>query len=205
MKPVRAFVVAALVAAGATVPFVAAPSNAVARSADAAPGAFKLDPVHSMVVFRIGHMGVSYAWGRFNEPNGTYLIDAADPAKSSIDITIDTEKVDTANAGRDRHLKSPDFFNAKEFPTITFKSKSFSKTGEKTLDVVGDLTMLGVTKPVTAKLTLVGEGQTPQGYKSGFEAEFTIKRSEFGMTKYVEEKAIADEVKLNVAVEGARG
>jgi len=204
MKSLHTLTLAVIVAAGAAVPFFTAPAPAVAR-ADASAGAFKLDPVHSMVIFRIGHMGVSYTWGRFNEPTGEYLIDAADPSKSSINITLNADKVDTANAGRDRHLKSPDFFNAGEFPTITFTSKSFTKSADKAFDVTGDLTMLGVTKPVTAKLTYVGEGQTKQGFKSGFEAEFTIKRSEFGMIKYLEENALGDEVTLFVSVEGARG
>lgn len=206
MKSARTLALVAVVAAGAAVPFFTSSAPAVARAADAASaGAFKLDPVHSMVIFRVGHMGVSYTWGRFNEPTGDYLIDAADPSKSNINITLSAEKIDTASAGRDRHLKSPDFFNAGEFPSITFKSKSVTKSGEKSFDVAGELTLLGVTKPVTAKLTYIGEGQTKQGYKSGFEAEFTIKRSEFGMTKYLEENAIGDEVTLFVSVEGARG
>lgn len=205
MKPAKVLAAVAVLSAGAAVPFFAPASVSVASAADAATGVFKLDPVHSAVIFRIGHLGVSYTWGRINEPTGTYLIDTADPAKSAIDITVSTDKIDTANKKRDDHLKSPDFFNAGEFPTITFKSKSFTKTGDKSFKVEGDITLLGVTKPVTATLNYVGEGKTMQGYKSGFEAEFTIKRSEFGMTKYLEESAIGDEVKLMVSIEGARG
>lgn len=204
MKITKAFTLAALLTAGAAGSLVSVASPAAARVADAPAGAFKTDAVHSAVIFRIGHMGVSSFWGRFNEPSGHYLIDTADPAKSTIDIAIDASKVDTANKKRDDHLRSPDFFNAGEFPTISFKSKSVTKSGDKNFKVDGELTMLGVTKPVTASLNYVGEAQTPQGYKSGFEAEFTIKRSEFGMTKYLEGDAIGDEVKLIVSIEGAR-
>jgi len=167
--------------------------------------AFNLDPVHSMVMFRIGHMGVSYTYGRFNEPTGSFNLDFENPSSSMIDIKVETEKVDTANQGRDRHLKSPDFFNSKQFPEITFKSSSFEKTGENTMKVTGDLSLHGVTKPVDVNIVFVGEGETPQGHKAGFEAEFMIKRSDFGMTKYLENNAIGDEVYLYVTIEGKKG
>lgn len=179
--------------------------SAHAEDAKAPAGAFVVDPVHSTAVFRIGHLGVAAMWGTFNEPTGSFTIDLANPSASVIDISVSAEKVDTANEGRDRHLKSPDFFNAKQFPTLAFVSKSFEKTGEKTFAVAGELTMLGVTKPVSVTLEYLGEGETRQGYKAGFEATFTIKRSEFGMTKYLEGNAIGDEVKLVVAVEGKKG
>lgn len=165
---------------------------------------FQIDPVHSMVVFRIGHLGVSYTYGRFNSPTGSYNIDFASPSASMIDITLDAEKVDTGNERRDNHLRSPDFFNAKQFPTITFKSTSFEKTGDSSMKVHGKLAMLGVTKDIEAELVYVGEGETQQGYKSGFEAEFKINRSEFGMTKYLEGNSLGDEVTLYVTVEGVR-
>lgn len=167
-------------------------------------GAFKVDPVHSVVVFGIGHLGVSRMYGTFNMPSGSFLIDAADATKSFIEISVDTEKVSTGAGKRDDHLRSPDFFNAKEFPKVTFKSTSFEKGAGKAMTVKGDLTMLGQTRPVSAALEFLGEGDTVQGHKAGFEATFTIKRSEFGMTKYLEEKMLGDEVKLTVAVEGQR-
>lgn len=165
---------------------------------------FQIDAVHSMVVFRIGHLGVSYTYGRFNSPTGTYNINLANPSASMIDITLDAEKVDTGNERRDNHLRSPDFFNAKQFPTINFKSTSFEKTGDSTMTVRGKLTMLGVTKDVEAQLDYVGEGETPQGYKSGFESVFKINRSEFGMTKFLEGNSLGDEVTLYVTIEGVR-
>lgn len=172
--------------------------------AAAKAGTFKVDPVHSMVVFGIAHLGVARVYGTFNMPMGSFLIDSADPSKSFIEISVDTEKVNTGAGKRDDHLRSPDFFNAKEFPKMTFKSSSFEKGSGKSMTVKGDLTMVGQTKPVTVALEFLGEGDTAQGHKAGFEATFTIKRSEFGMTKYLEGDAIGDEVKLTVAVEGKR-
>jgi len=112
--------------------------------------AHKVDPVHSFVVFRIGHANIGYVWGRFNDPAGSFTLDDADPAKSSFEIEIKVANVDTHQPKRDEHLQTPDFFNAKQYPTITFKSTSVKKgSAANTLDVTGDLTMHGVTKSVT--------------------------------------------------------
>lgn len=165
---------------------------------------FGVDSVHSVVVFRVGHMGVANMYGTIPAPSGSYAIDFANPSASTIDISIDADKIDSGNEKRDEHLRSPDFFNSKQFPKITFKATGFEKTGDKTMNVKGDLTMMGVTKPVDVKLEVLGEGETPQGYKNGFEATFSIKRSDFGMTKYLEKNAIGDDVKLVVAIEGKK-
>ena len=168
-------------------------------------GAFRVDSVHSAVIFRIGHMGVSYSYGRFNSPEGSFTIDLANPSASVVDIRVETKNVDTANEGRDKHLRSPDFFNSAQYPTIEFRSRSFTKTGEKEFKVQGELTFMGQTKPVEIELSFVGEGDTRQGYKAGFEAEFKIKRSEWGMTKYLEGNGLGDEVDLYVTIEGKKG
>jgi len=168
-----------------------------------APTTFAVDPVHSVVVFRVGHLGVAKFWGRFNQLSGSFTYDADEPGSSTFDFTVPTESVDTGNAGRDRHLKSPDFFNAREYPAITFKSTGITVAASaNSWKVTGDLTLHGVTKSVTADIEWIGEGQTSQGHKRGFEAQFTIRRSEFGMNKYLEDDAIGDEVKLVVAIEG---
>lgn len=181
-----------------------APASASADQDAAASGAFTVDAVHSGVLFRITHMGASAFHGRFNEVSGTYELSADKPEAGKIDITIQAQSVDTANDKRDQHLRSPDFFNAKQFPTITFKSTSIAKAGDKTVDITGDLTLLGVTKSVKAKGTVFNEVKAPQGAKSGFEALFTIKRSEFGMSKYIENGALSDEVAITVFIEGDR-
>ncbi len=181
-------------------------SSASARQASSASAAeFKVDPVHSMVVFRIGHLGVANFYGVFERAEGSYNIDKANPGASFVKVSLALENVDSGNDKRDAHLKSADFFNAAQFPKIEFVSKSVKPAGENKFTVEGTLTMVGVTKPVTAQLEYLGEGQTPQGYKSGFEATFTIKRSDFGMTKFLEGNGIGDEVKLMVAVEGKKG
>ncbi len=167
-----------------------------------AADAFQVDAVHSSVLFRVKHMNTSYAYGRFNDVSGKFQVDEADPSKSVMDLTINAESVDTANAKRDLHLKGPDFFNAKEFPTITFKGKSFRKTAAG-YDVAGDLTLHGVTKPVTFKLGLTGSGKGMRGEAlAGVEGSAVLKRSDFGMTYMV--GPIGDEVTVTAALEGSR-
>lgn len=161
---------------------------------------YKIDKVHSSVLFKAKHLGASYLYGAFTDVAGTITVDTANPAGSAIDLTIKTDSITTHDETRDKHLKSPDFFNAKQFPTITFKSKSVTKVDDKTSTVVGDLTLHGVTKPVTAKVSYVGTGKDPQGNTLiGYEASLTIKRSDFGITYWV--PAIDDEVPLIIAIE----
>lgn len=186
--------------------FLRTGSAALAAVALATPAlaadSYTIDAVHSQVVFRIKHMGVSYNYGTFDKLSGSYVIDGAN---SSIELTIDAASVDTSNAKRDEHLRGTDFFNAKEFPSITFKSKSVKGSGD-TWEVAGDLTYRGVTKPLTAKVVKVGEakGMRPGEYRSGFEATFTIKRSDFGDNYGTEMGALGDEVALMVNIEGVK-
>lgn len=168
----------------------------------AAEGIFKVDPVHSSIVFRVKHNNVSYYWGRFNRMEGTFLIDPTTPSNSRIEVKVPTESVDTANEGRDRHLRSPDFFSAAEFPELAFKSKSFSSKGDNIYDVQGELTLHGQTKPVTVRVEDTGRGQGRRGEVAGFEATLTIKRSEFGMTHML--GGIGDDVRIIVSLQGGR-
>ena len=169
----------------------------------AAPEAYKVDPVHSTSVFRIKHANIAPFWGRFNEPIGSFTLDDADPTKSGFTIELSVDKVDTANAKRDAHLKSPDFFNAKQYPKITFKSTSVAKgEGENVLAVTGDLSMHGVTKQVTIPVELTGKGDFMGQPRAGVEATMTVKMSDFeikGMPG-----ALSDEVKVVVALEGMK-
>ena len=172
---------------------------APARAAEA----YKVDPVHSSSVFRIKHANAAYFWGRFNEPAGAFTLDEADPTKSSFTVELSADKIDTGNAKRDAHLKSPDFFNAKQYPAISFKSTSVKKGEGNTLQVTGNLTMHGVTKPVTANVELTGKGQFPPGVsRAGVEATLVVKMSDFeikGMPG-----ALSDEVKIVVSLEGVQ-
>ena len=124
---------------------------------------YKIDTSHSMVVFRVKHLGVSNNYGRFNDVTGTYSFDAENPGESSFDVKVKTESVDTHDAKRDQHLKSPDFFNAKQFPVIALKSKSVKKKGDNAFEVTAELSMLGKKKEIAFVLEHVGAGNDPWG------------------------------------------
>ncbi|MCW2246916.1 polyisoprenoid-binding protein YceI [Azospirillum fermentarium] len=169
--------------------------------ASAAPVAYKVDPAHTSVVFIINHVGFANLIGRFNAVAGDLTLDQDALDKSAVSVTIDTGSVDTNHAKRDEHLKSPDFFNTKEFPTLTFKSTSVEKTGATTGKLHGDLTLLGVTKPVVLDVTFNKAGVSPASKleTAGFSARGTIKRSDFGMKYGV--PAIGDDVTLLIESE----
>jgi polyisoprenoid-binding protein YceI len=173
-----------------------------APSSSQAPGGavFTIDPVHSSLVFKIQHMGVANFYGRFNEMSGTYNPEV----NGSFNIQVKTASVDTRIPKRDDHLRSPDFFNVNEFPTIEFKSTKVEKAGENKLRVTGDLTFHGETKPITVHMTVFPAKDTQQGFKGGVETTFTIKRTDFGMDTYVANGALGDEVQITVAIEGAK-
>lgn len=163
---------------------------------------FKIDPVHSSIIFSIKHLGVADFYGRFNDLSGKVVLDKADPSKSSVEITIPVESVDTHNEKRDQHLKSPDFFNAKQFPVIVFKSKSVEGSGD-TYKVTGDLTLHGVTKPLTLEVKKVTEAKGMEGeIRGGGETRFTLKRSDFGMNFM--QGALGDDVSVIVSLEGVK-
>jgi polyisoprenoid-binding protein YceI len=161
----------------------------------------KVDKVHSAVLFRVKHMNVGYIYGRFNDISGTFTLDAKNPDKSSFDVQVKVDSLDSGAEARDKHLKTPQFFNAKEFPTIRFKSKKVKALANKRYRVTGDLTLHGVTKSVTVKLEHVGSAKDFQGVnRTGVETTFTIKRSDFGMKEMLQ--AIGDEIRITVALEG---
>ena len=168
-----------------------------------AADSFKIDSAHSAIIFKINHLGMSDFYGRFNDVSGSFVLDAADPAKSSAEVKIKAESVDTHEAKRDDHLKGPDFFNAKQFPMITFASTAGKTVSDKQYEVAGNLTMKGVTKPVTLTFVKGGEGNDPWGkYRIGFNSTLTIKRSDFGMN-FMADK-LGDEVTLMIAAEALR-
>jgi polyisoprenoid-binding protein YceI len=164
---------------------------------------YVIDAVHSGVTFQISHMGVSYIPGRFNEFSGNFTIDTSDPAKSSFSLTIKTESVDTNNSKRDEHLRAPDFFNAKQFPTITFASTAV-KAVQGGYEVTGDLTMHGETRPITFSLK---GGKTaefpPKVIRTGFTSpQIVIKRTDFGVGKPM--PILGDDVYIAVSFEGTK-
>lgn len=166
---------------------------------------YKIDPVHSTAIFRIAHLTSSFVYGRFDDVGGTFTVDEQKPEDVKFDVSIKADSVDTNSAARDKHLKSADFFSVKEFPTLSFKSTAVKSAGGKKYDVTGDLTIHGVTKSVTVTIDFVGTAdgtQMKMGFRAGYEAHLSIKRSDFGMDKMV--PMIGDEVQLTVSLEGVK-
>ncbi len=173
-----------------------------AKTSTAPVETWDVDTVHSMALFRVQHVGAGQFWGRFNDVTGTVKWPRDDSVAPEFDITIAIDSVDTGNEKLDRHLKSPDFFNGREFETATFRSNGAERIGERRWRVNGDMTMLGQTKPITAELEVTGVRGNPVQAKAGWEAIYTIKRSDFGMNWGVENGALGDEVKIIVGLEG---
>lgn len=172
-------------------------------TATTAPQVFTVDDVHSMALFRVQHIGAGQFWGRFNDIEGNFTFAPGKAEGMKFDITIKVESVDTANDDLNKHLRSPDFFSAKDFPSMTFKSTSALKVDDVTYDVTGDLTLHGVTKTVVARVEYCGMADMGRGPKAGFEAQLLIKRSDFGIKYGVDKGAIGNDVKVIVGLEGA--
>lgn len=161
---------------------------------------YKVDPVHSTLLFKVKHFGAGNFIGRFNDVSGSFVLDEKDPAKSTVEIQVKADSIDTANEKRNQHLKGPDFFNVKQFSSISFKGKSVKKGGDHAYEVTGDLTLHGVTKEVKIQVEHVGSGKDPQGtQRAGFEATFKLKRSDFGMNFMV--GPLGDEVQIIASLE----
>jgi len=165
---------------------------------------YEVDPVHSTILFRIKHMGVAWFHGRFNTFTGSFQFDEENPENSNIQLEVEAASVDTNSQGRDDHLRSPDFFNVPQYPTIRFESTAIEHEGGATYGVTGDLSYHGKTKEVSFDAEFVGAADTSRGPKAGFEAVFTIQRSDFGDTKYIEEGALGDDVRLTISLEGSK-
>ena len=165
---------------------------------------FVMDKAHSTMGFQIRHL-FSKVPGKFDDFSGQIQFDEANPEQSSVEVTINTASVDTGVKMRDDDLRSPNFFDVKKFPEITFKSTSVKKTGENTADVTGDLTMHGVTKPVVLKVELLGKGAGPkESTVSGWNASTALKRTDFGLTwnKVIEgTQMVGDDVQIELNIE----
>jgi polyisoprenoid-binding protein YceI len=182
--------------------FSAAVLACISLAAQAQTSTWKIDPSHSGVQFEIRHLGVSNVRGSFAKPTGTIQLDEKDVTGSSVEASIDTTSVSTGEPKRDDHLKSPDFFDVAKFPTMTFKSTSLTRAGGK-LQLIGDLTLAGVTKSVT--LDLDGPAapmKTPQGkIVSGFSASGTLSRKNFNFGSKYGSPMLGDDVKFTIDVE----
>lgn len=162
---------------------------------------YQIDQTHTTVQFIAGHLGISHTVGRFNDFSGSYEMND-NPATNRVEFVIQTASIDTNHGKRDDHLRSPDFFNAKEFPTITFKSTGYEGSNEQG-QLTGEMTMLGKTRTVTFDVIKVGEGKDPWGgYRHGANASTVIDRTDFGMDYFV--PGVPAEVQINLFIEGIR-
>jgi polyisoprenoid-binding protein YceI len=144
---------------------------------------YTIDPQHSQAGFSIRHMMLSNVRGAFSKVSGTIEYDPAKPDASKVEATIDMNSVDTHDADRDKHLKTPDFFDTAKYPTMTFKSTKVVAEGKTGLKVTGDLTLHGVTKPVVLEVEgPTAELKDPKGSKRGASATTKIHRKDFGIT-----------------------
>ena len=168
------------------------------------PERYIYDPVHTQIMFSVDHLGFSHPHGRFVKFTGGFSFDPTHPEVSQITTVIDTNSIDMCSEEWDRALKGDDFFNVKKFPTMTFKSTKIEKTGTHTGKLTGDLTLLGVTKPVTLDVTYNKSGTHPlsRNFIAGFSATGTIDRTAFGMNYGI--PGIGDQVGLDIQVEGIR-
>ena len=163
---------------------------------------YDYDQIHSSISFKARHLDISWIHGRFNEAEGKFAIDRQDPSKSSFKLTIKADSVDTANKARDEHLRQPDYFDTKQFPTITFVSTDV-KAIDGGYEVKGDFTMHGVTKSITLVLKGGKESDFKGVKRVPFSTEVSLKRSDFGFDK----KAIGpigDEALIFIDCEGMR-
>jgi polyisoprenoid-binding protein YceI len=175
----------------------------MAVSGIASAASYTVDPSHTYPHFAVNHLGFSTLHGRFNTSTGKMTLDMGSKT-GSLELTIDAATLDTAHAKRDEHLRSADFFNTKAFPTITFKSTAVNFASDKVTGVSGDLTIVGVTKPVTFAVQRMACGVNPFSKKEtcGFDASASIKRSDFGMKYGI--PAIGDEIVLYLGLEAIK-
>ena len=159
-----------------------APSTPSTKASPAAPSSWKIDPSHSRIGFTVAHMVVSEVDGQLNDYSATVLIDDADPTKSQLELKADVASIDTHNADRDKHLKSGDFFDAEHFPQLTFKSTRIQKVGSS-YKITGNLTLRGVTKPVTLDATLSEAVASPFGsVVRAARLKGSLSRRDFGIS-----------------------
>lgn len=182
----------------------AAVTLGLAAAASAAVETYTIDPVHSSVAFSIRHF-VAKVPGKFGKVGGTITVDRDNPASNRAEATIEVSSIDTGNQKRDTHLRSGDFFDATQFPAMTFKSKSWKKTGEDSFDVVGDLKIKDVTKEVILKVTSLGFGPGNGGQLSGWEATTKINKKEFNVKDPpMLDAALGDDVTVTINIEAKK-
>ncbi|WP_028671730.1 YceI family protein [Saccharospirillum impatiens] len=163
---------------------------------------YAIDHAHSAVTFETGHLGVSRLPGRFNDFSGSYTWSDEDLSQNSVSIEIQTDSIDTNHTDRDEHLRSPDFFNARQYPTIEFTSTGYEGTADEGV-LTGELTMHGVTRDVDMNIVKIGEGEDPWGgFRQGFVATTELMRSDFDIDYFIPN--VPDATELTIFIEGIR-
>ncbi|RBW48386.1 YceI family protein [Marinobacter sp. F3R11] len=176
-----------------------------AAQADEHSGTYAFDSkgAHQFITFKISHLGYSWLYGRFNDFDGQFSYDADNPENSSVSVTIDTSSVDSNHAERDKHLRGEDFLYVDEYPEASFKSKRVVVDDDGEADIVGDLTLRGVTREVTLDVEMLGYGNDPWGgYRMGFEAETELRLEDFGIPTNLGKAS--ETVEIIISVEGIR-
>jgi polyisoprenoid-binding protein YceI len=174
----------------------------------AAADTLTIDKAHSQVEFRVRHL-VSRVSGRFTDFSGTIAGDVIKPETASVAFTVQATSIDTSNAKRDEHLRSPDFFDVTKFPTIEFKSHKVTPAGQDSYAVVGALTMRGVTREVTLAVTFLGWARDPWGgERAGFELKTTLNRKDYGIVwnKVLDAGGtlLGDDVAISIEIEAVK-
>jgi len=168
----------------------------------AEPTEYAVDPAHSSVGFKISHMGLAWVHGRFDDFAGEFKVDPEDPSQSTFMMSIKTDSIDTNNKKRDDHLRSAEFLNVKEFPVMTFQSRTV-KAVDGGLEITGDLTLHGMTNPVTLSLKGGKMTEFPRGtHRTGYSTDLVLKRSNYGMNTMV--GPIGDDVHVSISFEGVK-
>ena len=182
-------------------PLLALALATLSLPAFAATVPYEVDARHTQVLFTYSHFGLSHITGRFGDVTGAIAFDAADPAASSVNVTIPIDSLSTGVPKLDEHMKSPDMFDAAQFPTATFASTSVKAAGKDHWQVAGNLTLHGVTRPVVLDATtnFVGPHPMSKSPVAGFDATATIKRSDFGIVYGA--PGVADDVQIRITLE----
>ncbi|AQS84311.1 MAG: YceI family protein [Acetobacter aceti] len=174
-------------------------ASAAPLPADIKAGQYVIEPGHTQVVFSLLHFGFTNYSGLFSDASGTLKFNPKHLDKTKLDVALKIDSVQTTSSRLTDELKASDWFDAARFPTATFVSSSVTQTGEGEADIAGSLTLHGITKPATLHAHFIGAGVNPmdKAYTIGFEGTTTVKRSEFGVSKYV--PMVGDDVTLTIA------
>lgn len=158
---------------------------------------------HAFIMFRVKHLAYSWLYGRFNDFGGTFTYDEADPGASRIQLEIKTASIDSNHAERDKHLRNPDFLDVAQYPTARFKTTAYKETGFNTSELQGELTLKGITKPISLQVERIGNGPDPWGgYRRGFLAHTSFALKDFGIDFNL--GPAAREVEMILSIEGVR-